>query len=554
MNRLRLLLAFVILTAAPGFAQTRTTTEQDDHDELNDRLGSMIDRFITDVTHQFRHGGRTVEDVDSLPAFAQGKQEGRATISFDGDKTIDESETIKADVVLKGGDLKVYGTVDGDVLVVGGTLYVKAGGRITGNARAINGDIIKDDDGWIGGYIDKRNTSTAGYRPDRGRFTRFGHRLDAEWVDELTNIDNFIYRFNRVEGHFFGLGSEKKYYWDGSRRYTAYGSVGWGAKSHRWRYNLGLVRQFALPNNNPSGGEILEVGAEGHSLTDTKDDWIIGMNENTAAALLLHEDYRDYFGRDGFGVHVGYYTQQDYVVGQFQVEYLLDQYRSLDNRTEWSIFGGRKVFRPNPAIDEGRMHSIVVSPGFSTITETRHGQEGWSLFGTAEFARQSFGGDFDFTQLMADLRRYQPLSRYDNLNVRVRVGTSTGRLPLQKVFEFGGLGTLDARPYKSDAGNRMILMNAEYIFNGDILHDLDFWPSWLLRHINFIVLSDAGLMRITSFDADWTRGFDKIRWAEFKHDIGFGISNQNGSFRLGFVWRTDVRSPGRLFFRFNRPF
>jgi hypothetical protein len=233
---------------------------------------------------------------------------------------------------------------------------------------------------------------------------------------------------------------------------------------------------------------------------------------------------------------------------------VLDKYTSLEKRTEWSIFGGRKVFRPNPAILDGRMRSFVVSPGFSTTTTTSHGQEGWSIYGTAEFADKRYGGDFTYSQAIADVRRYQPLSRYDNFNVRLRVGTSGGKVPAQKIFEFGGLSSLHARPFKSEAGNRMILANAEYIVNGDFLHDLDFWPSGLLRHLNFIVLSDAGLMRNIPSEEGWTTGFENIRFSEFKHDIGVGLANRSGSFRFGFVWRTDVKSPGRLFFRFERPF
>ena len=232
MNRMYLCAAFLIVMATPALGQTRTTDERDDQEGLGDRLETMIDRFISDVTDEFRHTERFRYVRDSLAVAPQSAQESHATVTYDGNKTIEESETIKADVVLKGGNLKIYGTVQGDVLVVGGDLYVKDGARVTGNARVINGDIIKDDGGWIGGYMDRRNASTAGYRLDRGRFGRDGHRLNADWIDELTNLDNFIYRFNRVEGHFFGLGSEKKYYWDGSHRYTAYGSVGWGSIIH----------------------------------------------------------------------------------------------------------------------------------------------------------------------------------------------------------------------------------------------------------------------------------------------------------------------------------
>jgi hypothetical protein len=100
----------------------------------------------------------------------------------------------------------------------------------------------------------------------------------------------------------------------------------------------------------------------------------------------------------------------------------------------------------------------------------------------------------------------------------------------------------------------MILLNAEYILNADFLHDLDFWPSWLLRHVNFIVMADAGYMRNASPEHGWTEGFEGMRLSDFKNDLGIGFSNRSGSVRVGFAWRTDVKAPARFFFRFNRPF
>jgi hypothetical protein len=134
------------------------------------------------------------------------------------------------------------------------------------------------------------------------------------------------------------------------------------------------------------------------------------------------------------------------------------------------------------------------------------------------------------------------------------VGSSGGNLPLQKTFDLGGLSTLNARRFKSETGNRMVLANAEYIINGDFLHDLDFWPSFLLRHFNIIVLADAGWIRTAPASSEWHEGFDGIRFADFKSDLGVGFSNRSGSFRIALVWRTDVSSPAQFLFRFERPF
>ncbi len=554
---LELACSLIALTAS---AQTKRAEYPAPEKEKNfgDRLEMMIEDFDDKVGREFVWRENETDSLSgalkSEESFADAQDKYGSTITYDGNKTIEKSEIIRAHVVVKGGDLTVYGAVEGDALVVGGTLYVKNGGKISGNARVINGEIVKDEDGFIGGYMDKTRASAAGYRQDRRTFGRSSYRLNTQWASETTNLDNFLFRYNRVEGIFLGLGSEKKYYWDGSKRWNAYGSVGWGFKSHRWRYNLGLTRQFALANDDANSSGLFEIGAEGHSLTDSKDQWIIGLHENTAAALLIHEDFRDYYGREGFVLHTAYSTQQGDVTGQLKAEYLIDRYASLANRTEWSIFGGNKVFRANSAIDEGAMRSFLASGGLSTVTRTSYGQEGWSIYGTAEYARKSWGGIFSFSQLVADIRRYQPVSLYNNFNIRLRVGTSRGSVPLQKAFELGGLSTLHARPFKSEIGNRMILVNAEYIINGDFLHDLDFWPSWLMRGINFLVLADAGLIRSVAPGEGWTSGFEKIRFSEFKSDLGFGVANRNGSFRLAFVWRTDVNAPARFVFRFSRPF
>ncbi|HLF20217.1 MAG TPA: BamA/TamA family outer membrane protein, partial [Bacteroidota bacterium] len=474
------------------------------------------------------------------------------TFTYEGDRTIDESETVDGNIVVKGGDLTVYGKIDGDVLVVGGTLFVKDGGRITGNARVISGDVVREDGGKIDGYVDKARSSTAGYREDRRKFTRPSTGFDAPWLRETTALENFIFRYNRVEGLFLGLGSEKKYYWDGRKKFNSYGSVGWGFKSHAWRYNLGLARQFPLRNTDRD--EMLEIGLEGYNLTDSKDQWIIGVHENTAAAFLIHEDFRDYFERQGYSAHLAYYTRQDYVNGELKLSLLADNYESLVNATEWSMFGGDKVFRPNPAIDPGTMKSVLASLGFSTVSKMMLGQEGWNIAGSMEFTEKNLGGDFHFGQYIFDIRRYQPVSTYDNLNIRVRAGTAEGTLPLQKRFELGGLSTLHAFPFKSEVGNRMLLMNAEYILNGDFLNDIEFWPSWLMRRVNIFLMADAGLTRQVPSSAEWNDGFSGITWGEFKHDIGVGVANRSGSLKLAVVWRTDVKEPARFIFRFTRPF
>lgn len=431
---------FLFTQVAVGQTSANKSKDNDRSDDIGDRIGKKIERFISDITREFSIDDQfDAFNPDTLPGKSRKHEVDldleteRKSKTYEGSKTIEKGDSIETNVVVKGGDLTLYGYVDGDVLVVGGTLYVKRGARITGNVRIINGDYEREDGAIVEGYVDKTGSKNVGYREDRRRFSHPSKSFSVPWVNENANLDNFVFRYNRVEGVFLGLGTEKKYYWDGERKFNSYGSVGWGFRSHTWRGNLGIARQFPLRTGE--GDELLEVGVEGYSLTNTKDQWLIDIHENTAAALLIHEDFRDYFERNGFSAHVAYYGQNDYLKTELSVAYLAGKYASLSNNADWAFFGGEKMFRSNPPVNDGSMRSILASAGVSSVSKTSRGPEGWSVFGSFEYGPRTLGGIFNFDQYILDIRRFQPISSYqDNLNFRVRAGTSDGTLPIQKAY------------------------------------------------------------------------------------------------------------------------
>ena len=97
-------------------------------------------------------------------------------------------------------------------------VYLREGAYVGGNVKVINGEVVKDDDAVVVGFIDKSSSKKEKpYREQEKNFRRSSTRLNASWVSETTNLDNLIFRYNRVEGIFLGLGSNKRYYWDGKR-------------------------------------------------------------------------------------------------------------------------------------------------------------------------------------------------------------------------------------------------------------------------------------------------------------------------------------------------
>jgi hypothetical protein len=258
--------------------------------------------------------------------------------------------------------------------------------------------------------------------------------------------------------------------------------------------------------------------------------------------------------------YAAWYHRTRDLFAEGKVAYFADRQASLDRNTDWALFGGSKVFRENPRIDEGTMRSVQITAGFSTAERMRHGPEGWTASLQTEIAdAQGLGGVFTFQSLLLDARRFQPIGTHDNLNLRLRIGTSHGDLPRQRAFELGGPGTVPGFRFKEFppdtlGANRMILFNGEYLVNGDFLGDLDFWPSWLMRHVTIILMTDAGFLRRVDGATAMTGGFGGIRWTDFRSDIGVALGNRSGSFRIGAVWRTDRGEKARFVLRFARPF
>lgn len=540
-----ILITLFLFTAAsaqdstPSFQYTETETDQ---------AAEFIDRLVDDIVRHVESRIDGIANGEPLPerysVTVEGEEQDKTSdaLTFNGDTDIAESDTVHGDLVVKNGTLTVRGTITGDVLVVNGDILLKSTAHITGNARAMNGSIKKDEGSVVQGYTEESSKSTVSGRKKTSR-ARYSYSFKPFTWYERDDHDNFLFRYNRVEGFFVGIGSSKEYYWDGSRSLSGYGSFGYGFASHKWRLQLGLDRQFATSSG------LYEFGGEVHSLTDTKDEWIMSLGENNLAALLFHEDFRDYHQREGFSVHTARYTKEGDVSTMVDMRYHVDRFSSLSQNAHWSLFGGR-TFRSNPLVNEGTMRSVSMTAGLSTVERYRRQMEGWDLFVNGEYAGNEIGGDFDFTHAVVDIRRYQSISDDDRISARIRVGSLEGMPVVQRIFELGGANTMPAYGYKEFSGNRMILGNLEYQLNGELLDELFLWPGFL----DVIIFGDAGATENVPAKFGIYEGFDSITAASFKSDIGFALSSHDGDARLGFAWRTDKSAPVAVYFRLNKAF
>ncbi|MFA5834011.1 MAG: hypothetical protein WDA22_11105 [Bacteroidota bacterium] len=511
-------------------------------DGIVETIESQVDDMVDDRSQRVEYNDdESLQDRDKSNSKISSD-----AVTFNGNTEIVETDTVQGDLVVKNGTLTVRGTILGDVLVVNGDIELKKTSNILGNVRAMNGSISKDDGAYVEGYTEQSsNSSTRKYKRKSTYRTKYSYSFKPYfWNTENVIDDNFLFRYNRVEGLFLGFGAEKKFYWDGSKSISGYGSFGYGFTSHKWRLQLGLDRQFAISDET-----LYELGGEVHSLTDTKDEWIMNLGENNLAALFFREDFRDYYQREGYSLHSARYTKDGDVSTMVDVRFLNDRYASLNSGARWAVFGG-STFRSNPLVNTGTMKSVTLSAGLSTVEKYRYHSEGWNLFLRSEYGGNELGGDFDFTQAIVDVRRFQPAFDDDQINIRFRAGALEGAPIAQKMFELGGANTIPAYGFKEFNGNRMLLTNLEYRFSGDLIDEIFFWPSFL----NLIAFGDVGTVANVKTSLAVYDGFDSIKSSQIKSDYGFAISWHDGDARLGFAWRTDKHAPAAIFFRLNRSF
>ncbi len=259
--------------------------------------------------------------------------------------------------------------------------------------------------------------------------------------------------YQRVDGLSIGLRQDLDHYdWrvPEIRLQEIYSS-----QQDKWFYKVGIEQRLV------SFARIY-AGASVYKITDsnTMDKEIVGDTENSLAAFFFKEDFRDYFTRNGATLN----ARLDLPGGSsFKVEYFDDRYTSLKRRADWSLFRGSETFRPNPPIDDGDMNSIAVSYTLDTVDPDRCLPNGAHVTLCVERAGGNLGGDFDFTTVTLDARNYVKLNPSQFLRYRLRLGSRRdGRLPLQKQFYVGGIGTLRGHGYKAMTGDQMILGNIEY--------------------------------------------------------------------------------------------
>ncbi len=373
---------------------------------------------------------------------------------------IEEDDFVRGDAICFGGDIRVSGEVNHDVVVVFGDVSVTGRGLVGGDVAAIGGRVSVHGDGRVRGEI----------LTPRGRGISRQHRVGFDsdhWVEGSLQGTG---HYNRVDG--LHLNTAIRAADADSVLPTLHAAGGYAFEAERWRYSIGARQRIGDRWAVALGGSFLRR-------TATDDDWLSPEDETSVAALLVTEDMRDYYEEEGGRGYVTFYPAG---AGEVGASYAYMQLDWMNRHPRlWSLFGGDKEFRENfssvPAAEraarrgefEGSLGEFCAWYAIDTRDDPIDPWEGW--WGRLEYrkAGDDFRGDLDFERFTAEVRRFQPLGGRISVNARVKYGTSRGDLPLMRAFYLGGLRTVRGIDHKSLRGEEMLLGNLEYVVETGLL-------------------------------------------------------------------------------------
>jgi hypothetical protein len=283
----------------------------------------------------------------------------------------------------------------------------------------------------------------------------------------------------------------------------------------------------------------LYIGASVHDLTASDDFWRLSTAEQSVVSLFFKNTFRDYYRRRGTQVHAALRPHAEH---EIVAAMRWDRHERLDNETDFSVFRDDHPYRPNAPIESGKVRALVLGYSWDSrgqldsrpadafsrhllddlYRSVRRAEFGARVDWTTEIAGHGLGGDREYERHILNARAQIPLTPRQSLAGRAIAGFSGGRLPVEREFAIGGIGSVHGYSFKEARGGRMTLFNAEYRL--DLLGGWNRPSGGVLRGLLFF---DAG------------RIYDPAPGSRTDWLHGVGVGLQTGPLRVEFGFRLD---------------
>ena len=374
------------------------------------------------------------------------------------------SESVRTNLVLLGRTGAIAGKVDGDVVVVGGDLFVRPGAEISGRAVAIGGGVYSSTLAFIGQGVQSHRDQT--FRIER---TADGYRLAYQSLrveSASPMLFPYLYGFraptyDRVNGITLPFGPTLSFA----------GGRGFVEATAAYRSDLGVV--------DPRLGvayqftRTLRANLEVQRGTFSNEDWIWPDFVNSLAVFVAGTDSRNYHRADRGELTVHHLF--DFT--ETSIEPLLGVRAERawpvgptigDNRGPWSVFGRTNLegmLRPNPQIPRSSLLSAL--GGAALVWQSESVQVSARTIAESPIDASAPAGtpfvESRFTQLTSDLNVGFPTFRNQEYEVDVHWVTTFGDTPpAQRFVYLGGPGTLPFLNMLEQGGDELLLVDQRY--------------------------------------------------------------------------------------------
>lgn len=402
-------------------------------------------------------------------------------------------------LVILGRTAAIEGTVNGDVVVVDGDLFIRPGARITGRAIAIGGGVYPSALGVVSG-------GTASYRDNTFAIVRDGDTWRLSYQSEYADASPPLLfpgvfgvrmpTYDRVNGLSVPFGPA----------FSAFGSKLQVTPLVTYRSDLGAIDPTVTVDARLSRRLRLEASAGRGSFTN--EGWIWSNLVNSFSALTSGTDTRNWYRADRAEATL----HRLYEFTQWQVEpfagLLAEDAWSVgpavgERRGPWSVFGRTDTLgmhRPNPPVSDrglisllGGMRVLFESPDVTARGTTR------AEANVGTLSQDDIAGVVNrWIQVTSDMGVKFPTIRDHEYALDVHWMTTAGDTPPPQRWGYlGGAGTLPFLDLLEQGGDEVLLVDQRYAIPVPSVR-LGFLgePTLILRHR----LGSAGLGALADFE------------------------------------------------------
>jgi hypothetical protein len=370
-----------------------------------------------------------------------------------GELVLPRDSTIPGNLLVLGRSTYLSSHVQGDVVVIGGDLFLRTGSSISGRAIAIGGGVYRTFLGTVGGPIES-------YRDDDYFIRTTGSGYELEYSAKHDRPPMFqpaglqgllVPTYDRVLGYSQPVGALITF---GDRAVELQPTV-------TYRSRLGELDPGVELRIAPEKKVRLE--ADYGRSARTNDAWIYSDLLNSAAMLAFGNDSRNYFRSVGGTARLIGHVEKKYVTLEPWIGGRTEQVSPISAVGNVFSFWGRNELdqgaRPNPLVQPGRISSALV--GGSLIYGA--GDVSARLTAEAEQSFQTPDRTSSFTQLTLNGSIDFPTFRDQRLSIAGHAVLTAGdSTPLARYAYLGRAATLPLLQLLQLGGDQLLFLDSEY--------------------------------------------------------------------------------------------